>query len=153
MTVRGEMRAIAGGGRYDGLVKLVAGEELQAVGFGMGDVVLAEMLKDRGLLPKPDGGDSYYVVIAEEAIRNAALGLVAGLRQAGYRVDYPLSPTKVGKQFQAAEDHGYSHAVVLGREFELEGQCGLKRLATREQSTVRPEIREGIFQGWTPVGC
>jgi histidyl-tRNA synthetase len=150
---QGEMRAIAGGGRYDGLVKVIAGEDLPAVGFGMGDVVLAEMLKDRGLLPKPSGQDSYYVIVADEAQRNGALQLVSRLRQAGSRVDYPLAPAKIGKQFQAAEDLGYSHAVIVGHEFLTEGVCGLKHLASREQKTVRPEYKDGVFAGWIPVGC
>src|SRR5207249_7211725 len=47
---KGELRAIAGGGRYDNLIKLVSGVDLPALGFGMGDVVLGELLKDRGLL-------------------------------------------------------------------------------------------------------
>ena len=49
----GEMRAICGGGRYDRLLELVGGEPLPAVGFGMGDVVLGELLKDRGMARRP----------------------------------------------------------------------------------------------------
>jgi len=50
---KGEFRAVAGGGRYDNLVKLISGGKvnLPALGFGMGDVVLLEILKARGLLP------------------------------------------------------------------------------------------------------
>ena len=48
---KGEFRAICGGGRYDRLLELVGGEPLPATGFGMGDVVLTELLADRGLLP------------------------------------------------------------------------------------------------------
>lgn len=150
---KGEMRAIAGGGRYDHLVKLISGEDLTAVGFGMGDVVLGEMLKDRGLLPAASAETSYYVVVTEEAQRNQALGLVSALRQSGCRADYPLAPTKVGKQFQAAEDMGYTHAVVVGAEFIAQGTCGLKQLTLRTQETVRPEILNGCFVKWISVGC
>ena len=48
---RGELRAICGGGRYDNLLKDLGGVDLPALGFGMGDVVLGELLKDRGLMP------------------------------------------------------------------------------------------------------
>src|ERR1041385_6577135 len=53
---QGELRAIAGGGRYDNLVELISGGKVKmpALGFGMGDVVLLELLKARGLLPKLD---------------------------------------------------------------------------------------------------
>jgi histidyl-tRNA synthetase len=49
---RGELRAIAGGGRYDHLLKQVSDVDLPALGFGMGDVVLRELLAERGLLPE-----------------------------------------------------------------------------------------------------
>src|SRR6266404_3805415 len=60
---KGELRAIAGGGRYDNLLKQISGVDLPALGFGMGDVVLTELLKDRSLLPKLDGKLDCYVVI------------------------------------------------------------------------------------------
>lgn len=148
---KGEMRAIAGGGRYDGLVHLISGEDLPAAGFGMGDVVLGEMLKDRGLLPKRTKTDCYYVVISEETWRNAALGLITALRAAGLRVDYPLADAKMNKQFQSAEDLGYTHAIVIGAEFQHNGSCGLKNLAQRDQTTVQAEITDGHFIRWIPV--
>ena len=48
---RGELRAICGGGRYDKLLQSLGGVDLPALGFGMGDVVLGELLRDRGLAP------------------------------------------------------------------------------------------------------
>ena len=71
--VQGEFRAIAGGGRYDNLVKLLSGGkvDLPALGFGMGDVVLLELLKARGLLPKFDSTTDVFVLIGDEAcVRN-----------------------------------------------------------------------------------
>jgi len=149
----GKFRAIAGGGRYDNLVQLIAGEDLPAVGFGMGDVVIAELLKDRGLAGAVVQGESYYLVIADETVRPAALGLVSALRQGGYTVDYPLTPSKVGKQFQAAEERGHTHALVIGREYNDSGLCGLKTLATREQVNVRLELKDGRVTGMIPGGC
>ena len=68
---KGEFRAIAGGGRYNNLVKLISGGkvDLPALGFGMGDVVLLEILKARGLLPKFDSPMDVYVLIEDEALR------------------------------------------------------------------------------------
>ena len=74
-----------------------------------------------------------YVVVADETRRTDALGLVQQLRGAGFRVDYPLSAAKVGKQFQAAENAGARHAVVIGDEWP---QIKLKTLATREETLV-----------------
>ena len=109
---KGELRAIAGGGRYDNLLKQVSGVDLPALGFGMGDVVLGELLKDRGLLPKADWGLDCYVVIADEALRAEALQLIHQLRDAGIAVDYALTETKVGKQFQSASAAGARYALV-----------------------------------------
>lgn len=49
----GELRAIFGGGRYDGLLSTFGGDAQPCAGFGFGDCVIAELLKERGLLPAP----------------------------------------------------------------------------------------------------
>ncbi len=134
---KGELRAIAGGGRYDNLLKLISGVDLPALGFGMGDVVLGELLKGRGLLPKLDADLDCYVVIADETLRNAARTVVQQLRDAGVAVDYPLSPAKVSKQFQAAAATGARWAVVIGPEEWPSGEVTLKNLATGSQERIK----------------
>jgi len=134
---QGQLRAIAGGGRYDNLLKLVSGVDLPALGFGMGDVVLGELLKERGLLPQPDWRLDAYVVIAEESLRPAALRLIRQLREGGASVDYALAPAKVSKQFQNAAALGARFAVVIGSEEWTAGEVMLKNLATGEQVRVR----------------
>jgi histidyl-tRNA synthetase len=103
---KGEFRAIAGGGRYDNLVKLISGGKvnLPALGFGMGDVVLRELLQERGLLPKFDSHMDVFVLIEDEALRPISLKLVHDLRAAGCAVEYPLTPMKPDKQFKRAMD-------------------------------------------------
>jgi histidyl-tRNA synthetase len=103
---KGEFRAIAGGGRYDGLVKLISGgkTDLPALGFGMGDVVLLELLKARGRLPRFDSLTDVFVFIEDEALRPLSLKLVHDLRGAGYAVEYPLTPAKPDKQFKRAQE-------------------------------------------------
>ena len=133
---KGELRAIAGGGRYDNLIKLVSGVDLPALGFGMGDVVLGELLKDRGLLPKLDHGLDCYVVIADEALRPEALQLIHQLRDAGIAVDYSLTPAKVGKQFEAADKLGARYAVVVGPDEWKTGAVKLKNLAAKTEEQV-----------------
>src|SRR5689334_9683689 len=75
---KGEFRAIAGGGRYDDLVKLISGGkvDLPGLGFGMGDVVLTELLKARGLLPKFDARLDAFVMIEDDALRAESLKLM-----------------------------------------------------------------------------
>jgi len=74
-----------------------------------------------------------YVVIAKEELRPEALGLIQQLRDAGYRLDFPLAAAKVGKQFQAAEQAGARLALLIGEEWP---QIKIKTLATREEVLV-----------------
>jgi histidyl-tRNA synthetase len=102
--IKGEFRAIAGGGRYDNLVKLISGGkvDLPALGFGMGDVVLTELLKSRGLLPKLESKTDVFVLIENEDLRPESLKLIQSLREAGLATEYSLTPAKSDKQFKRA---------------------------------------------------
>ena len=132
-------RAVAGGGRYDRLISTVSdgAVDLPAVGFGMGDVVLGELIeaipaaaqKMRDALDAQSACE-IYVVIADEARRNEALRIIQTLRDIGWSVDFPLPATRVGKQFQTAEQLGAQFAVIIGGEWPL---VKFKRLATREE--------------------
>ena len=130
---RGKFRAIAGGGRYDHLVKLVSDgkSDLPALGFGMGDVVLAELLKDRGLVPPLGQALDAFVQIADESLRNASLGLVQQLRQAGLATEYPLLKTKPDKQLKRALELNAKWLVTLDNPT----QARVKNLKTRGEQT------------------
>ncbi len=131
----GEFRAIAGGGRYDSLLKNLCEVDLPALGFGLGDVVLAELLKSKGLLPEVAKQLDYYVAIPEESFREQALGLIHLLRDKGNRVDYPLISQKMGKQFESAESRG-AEKVIIVDALILQGIVSVKTVATREQVQV-----------------
>lgn len=128
---KGEFRAIAGGGRYNNLVKLISGGkvDLPALGFGMGDVVLLELLKARGLLPKFDSQMNVFVLIEDENLRGLSLKLIQDLRVAGYAVDYPLTPAKGDKQFKRAQDLKVSHTARV----ENDAYVRIRNLATRDE--------------------
>jgi histidyl-tRNA synthetase len=135
-------RALAGGGRYDKLLSLMSDGkvDLPALGFGMGDVVLANLISDtpaaaaqRDAWLKEEHACDVYVVVAKEERRADALALVQQLRDAGQRVDFPLTAAKVGKQFQTAELLGATRAVLVGDEWP---QVKVKTLATREEVLV-----------------
>ena len=135
-------RALAGGGRYDKLLSLMsdAKVDLTALGFGMGDVVLSNLIEgipaaaaQRDAWLKREHACDVFVIIAKEERRPEALALVQRLREAGQRVDFPLTAAKVGKQFQIAEQLGATRAVLIGDEWP---QVCLKSLATREEKLV-----------------
>ena len=137
----GGERAIAGGGRYDGLVELFGGPKTPAMGFGMGDVVLGLVLADRGLLPK-DGNEllprpDAFVVSAGEPAADAELPrLVARLRADGFHVRHSYKATRnVGKLLADASKQRARFAVILGAEL-VEGRAMLKDLASGEQRPV-----------------
>ena len=128
---KGEFRAIAGGGRYNNLVKLISGGkvDLPALGFGMGDVVLLELLKARGLLPKFDSPMDVFVLIEDESLRAISLKLVQDLRAAGQAVDYPLTATKSDKQFKRAQDLRVKHTVRA----ESDAYVRIRNMKTRDE--------------------
>jgi len=128
---KGEFRAIAGGGRYDNLVKLISGgkADLPALGFGMGDVVLRELLQARNLLPKFDTPMDVYVLIEDEQLRRPSLKLIQDLRAAGFAVDYPLTPARPDKQFKRAQELKVRHTVRL----ESEAYARIRNSASRDE--------------------
>jgi histidyl-tRNA synthetase len=101
---QGQFRAIAGGGRYDSLIQLVSGGKvnLPALGFGLGDVVLLELLKARGRLPELRPRAGIFFGMEDEPLRHDSLGWIQQLRDAGLAVDYALAPAKSDKQFKRA---------------------------------------------------
>jgi histidyl-tRNA synthetase len=138
----GKFRAIAGGGRYDNLISLLSDSAISmpAVGFAMGDVVLGELIdeipRSREATQRAIGSDrkiDIYIVIAKEERRADALTQIQQLRDAGYRVDYPLTSEKVGKQFQSAEQLSARVALLYGDEWP---QVKIKNMVTREESLV-----------------
>jgi histidyl-tRNA synthetase len=131
----GKLRAVAGGGRYDDLLKRLGGEDLPAVGFGMGDAVLAELLRDKKIEGAKVAGAEIFVV-AEKPEQGMALGLVGQLRRSGFSADFDPGAGKSGKQLEMAEAKGARWALLVGREV-AEGKLGLKELATRKQSEIR----------------
>jgi histidyl-tRNA synthetase len=135
---KGELRAIAGGGRYDNLIKLISGGKvnLPALGFGMGDVVLLELLKARGLLPKFDGALDVFCLIEDESLRRDSLKLVQDLREAGLVVDYSLTPAKPDKQFKRAQELRAARTLKLERSAASEMVARVKHLQTREEQTL-----------------
>lgn len=135
---KGEFRAIAGGGRYDGLVKLLTGGkvDLPGLGFGMGDVVLTELLKARGLLPAFTESCDAFCLVEDESLRAETLGLVQRLREAGLRVDYPLTPAKADKQFKKAMELGATFSAKLERHAEGALLVRIRNLKTRQDSLV-----------------
>jgi histidyl-tRNA synthetase len=146
---RGEFRAICGGGRYDTLLNDLGGADLPALGFGMGDVVLGELLKERHLTPAAagTGADLYFVGgngVLEHPIGDA-LRLVHLLRDAGLSVDYGLNaeryqtqPTR--NQVDSARKSGALAAICFdsGADVLVQGLAGKVKEAPNRKFASRP---------------
>ncbi|MYH10985.1 MAG: histidine--tRNA ligase [Gemmatimonadales bacterium] len=146
---RGELRAICGGGRYDNLLKALGGVDLPALGFGMGDVVLTELLRDRGLVPEAARRVDDYIVCVSDAERPLALGLARALRDRGRRVLYDLRSRAVGRQFKAANQAGAGRTIVLGPQEVERGVAVLRDMASGEEREVAIETLAGPRSGET----
>ncbi len=139
--VKGEFRAIAGGGRYNNLLKLISGGkvDLPALGFGMGDVVLCELLKSRQLLPEFTANVDTFVLIEDESLRGESLGVVQRLREAGNIVEFSLTPAKGDKQFKRALELKAKKTVRLERGADGALVARVKNLVTREEQVCAAE--------------
>ena len=137
---KGELRAICGGGRYDRLLELVGGEPLPAVGFGMGDVVLGELLEERGLLPKVGRGVDLFLVSVAPALRPLVLELARAHRDRGRSVVYALRDQSVRKQFSAAASEGARWVVVLGPDEVEQGVAAVRDMGAGTEVRVSLEL-------------
>jgi histidyl-tRNA synthetase len=130
---RGDLRALAGGGRYDDLVKKLGGPDLPAVGFAIGDMTFSLLLEQRGLLPPLVSVPDVYCVIGGAAERLAAFREIHALRAAGFRVEYPLRDLAFGKQFKAAAESGARLALIFGGDELARGVVKIRDLGQRSE--------------------
>ncbi|MFK7959698.1 MAG: histidine--tRNA ligase [Phycisphaerales bacterium] len=138
--VSGRERAVAGGGRYDGLVELFGGPPTPAVGFGMGDVVLRLLLEDRDRLPAPESlipaPDAFVLGDdAAEGVAHRKLVLLAALRRAGQhaRRSYRAT-TKLRKGLEEANKLRCRFALIV--DADRPQTVTIKSLASGEQTDV-----------------
>lgn len=147
---KGELRALAGGGRYDDLVEKLGGPALPAVGFAIGDVTTALLLEQRGLAPAFVSAPDVYCVIGGEAGRKAAFADVQALRAAGRRVDYPMKEVAFGKQFKLAADSGAKLALIYGDDELAKGVVKIRDLSDRtEHEVARADVQAVVRDFFT----
>jgi histidyl-tRNA synthetase len=146
---KGELRAVCGGGRYDSLLKALGGVDLPALGFGMGDVVLGELLKARGLVPVVSGSRAdLFVVGGDGALEHPiadALTLTHRLREAGFSVDYALNAERyvaqsTRNQVDAAKKSGARAALYFspGATVVVQGLHGRMMEAPKGEFAAAP---------------
>lgn len=133
---KGELRALAGGGRYDNLVGKLGYGELPAVGFAIGDMTFALLLEQRGLMPTFVQAPDVYAVIGGEKERLAAFADIHALRASGFRVEYPMKEIAFGKQFKAAAETGAKLALIYGGDELAKGVVKIRNLSDRSEVEI-----------------
>lgn len=132
----GTGRALAGGGRYDNLVKKLGYQDMPAVGFGMGDVTVSDLLELVGKSGELRDAPDAYFVIGSENVRPKALEIISALRRSGVKTDYPLKQASFGKQFKQADAVGAAKAYILGDDELAQGVVKIKDLKSGETSVL-----------------
>jgi histidyl-tRNA synthetase len=134
------LRALAGGGRYDSLIHGLSdgASDLPAIGFGMGDVVLGHLIDETPTASEKRHAAvapacEVFVVLADETRRTDALQIVQASRDLGWKTDFSLKPAKVGRQFQDAEGLGARFAIIVGAEWP---SVKVKALETRQEIVI-----------------
>jgi histidyl-tRNA synthetase len=131
----GQQQALAGGGRYDGLVELLGGRSTPGIGFGIGLDRLVLALVETGVAAAAEAAPTAVVVGADPNDTLARLRVVTELRAAGVAARAELGRRKLGKQLEAAARDGAHFAVILGDELAA-GDVGLRDLPAGTQKLV-----------------
>jgi histidyl-tRNA synthetase len=130
------LRAICGGGRYDRLLSSFGGKDVPACGFGFGDVVIVELLKDKGLIPQLESTCDDIVFAFSDDLRPAAQRVAARLRASGRSVDLVLETKKMKWAYTHADARGAQRLVLVAPSEWEQGLVRIKDLASGEQSDV-----------------
>ena len=133
---RGELRAICGGGRYNRLLSSLGGNDLPASGFGFGDMVIMELLSDRGLLPTVSSGCQDVVISLSEDLRPAAMIVASKLRENGRTVDIILENKKLKWAFRHADRIGATRLVMIMPEEWNSGMVKIKNLDSGDENDI-----------------
>jgi histidyl-tRNA synthetase len=135
----GKLRAICGGGRYDRLLGLYGSKkEVPCVGFGFGDCVIVELLKEKGVLPKLEQEVDFVVAAFNDSMMGKAMSVAARLRDAGKRVDmFPDVAKKVKKAFKYADRVGGRKIAFVAPDEWEKGMVRIKDL--RSAPDASPE--------------
>ena len=132
----GKFRAICGGGRYDNLLSTLGGKDLPATGFGFGDMVIMELLSEKGLIPELISGVDDIVLPLNQDLRDIAVKVAASLRSSDRTVDLVLEDKKIKWAFKHAERTGARRLVLLAPEEWSREMIKIKDLETGEETEV-----------------
>lgn len=129
------LRAIAGGGRYDKLVKLYGGPDTPAVGFAAGDVVLAEMLKEKQFSVSASRSNIFVATFSQDSYESA-IKTTQVIRNLGFSCEFSLKKANIGKQMDLANSSGATLVVFVGGDEEKQGKVKIKNMKTGNETII-----------------
>ncbi|KAK2974713.1 hypothetical protein RJ640_007140 [Escallonia rubra] len=133
----GKLRAICGGGRYDQLLSTFGGDNVPACGFGFGDAVIIELLKEKGLLPELSPLVENIVCSLDHTLQGAAAAVATILREKGQSVDLVLENKPLKWVFKRAARINARRLILVGSSEWQKGMVGVKILSTGEQYEIK----------------
>jgi histidyl-tRNA synthetase len=142
------MGSLLGGGRYDELVGMFAGQPIPTVGLAFGIERLFDLMTELKLGPQARTVSEVFVTVFSHELVGASLQLARELRTAGLKVETALDARdKLGKQFKYADRKGIPFALVLGPDEQARGEVVIKDLHSGDQRAVAREVVIGALRG------
>jgi histidyl-tRNA synthetase len=136
---KGKFRAVFGGGRYDKLLELFGAGSLPSVGLGFGDVVILEILKEKGLLPELSRRIDFFLIPYSREERARAVRTLQGLRKQGFCSDLLLNDKRLKGSLKEAARLRAKWAVLLLPEELEQGLLVLRDLQSGEEERIAEE--------------
>ena len=132
----GAQSAVAGGGRYDGLIEEMGGNPTPAVGFATGLERLLLALESQNLLPEKNRSVDAYVVALGEAAQAEGFKLLNSLRQQGLSAAMDFAGRSMKAQMKQANKLGAKYSIILGEDEIAEGVVMLRSMGDSSQAKV-----------------
>ncbi|MCX5749061.1 MAG: ATP phosphoribosyltransferase regulatory subunit, partial [Candidatus Saganbacteria bacterium] len=135
----GSQNAVAGGGRYDDLVKELGGPSVPAVGFAIGLERLISVMTAQNILPKDSKPDSIYIAWIGEEAKDKAFETAVKIRGRGITVNITYDAKSLSSQLKAADSLGAKYVLMLGEDELKRGVFTVRNMMTNQQEEMKEE--------------
>jgi len=132
----GAQSGIGGGGRYDGLMAELGGQELSGIGFGLGIDRCVLAADAEGISFDQEFTSDLFIIPLGNESKSTALKTAQELRNAGFRVEVSFGDRALKGSMKAADKSGAAFVVVLGESEISTGTVELKQMSTGKTSSV-----------------
>ncbi|MDQ1333111.1 MAG: histidyl-tRNA synthetase [Thermodesulfobacteriota bacterium] len=136
----GAQNAVAGGGRYDGLVRLLGGPDHPAIGFAVGVERVVALIGDDH--PLQDRRPDLFIAALGKAAERAAFKWAVDLRRNGLWVEVDYASTGLKSQMKKADRIGARHVLIVGEDELKTSRAALRNMLTKEQADV--ELKDAV---------